>query len=377
MTALRLFFLRLPMTPPRRILITCVFLAFYPPFILMNRIGLLLDRIFFSRSQGQPVQMPLHLMGSPRSGTTYLFSLFGLDRRNFSSFTFHSILFPSITMRVLLRTLSRIDGRLGGFVKQKVVALDRSLFGGIGHIHQTGIFHPEEDIMLLFHTFLSPFFLLLFPFRKELPNLATFLDRFPAAERQRHMAFYRKCIKAHLFFTGGEKRLLSKNVYYLGSMKTLLETFPTMKILYVLRNPCDALASFQSMLYVVLRFLEPKLRKDSPQMQEVAKLARDYYGYGYQLLRELPAQNVMVVTYDEVIREPRAIVERVYQWMGLEIDEVFARQLDDRLAQAKQFKSKHSYDPQEFGIDEELIYQEFSEVFAKYGFARRTSESYS
>jgi hypothetical protein len=370
LTALKLFVLKFPTTPIRRILITSAWLVIYPLFILVNRLGLMFDRLFMPEFKAQPLTMPLHLMGNPRSGTTFMFNLFCLDEQNFSYFTFYDILFPSISLRWFLGLFGRLDLALGGWLKKGIVAIDRAVFNGVRDIHPTGLFHPEEDIMLFFHTFLSPFFMLIFPYHEDLPHLATFLDRFPLAERQKYMNFYEECIKAQLYRAGGNKRLLSKNVYYNGSMKTLIEQFPDIKILYILRNPTEAIASFQSMLYAFSRFFAPELPKNSPEMQAGADLGREYYRYGYKLIQELPDKNVMVVTYDQVIREPKLIIEQVYRWMGLEMDPVFLAKLEAKLAQGRKFKSKHVYDPQEFGTSEALIYQEFQDVFEKYGFAR-------
>jgi hypothetical protein len=372
LAALKLSFINLSKLSLRRQIILLLFVISYPIFIILGRLGLLLDKTFFPECKSQEIKMPLHIMGNPRSGTTFIFNLFCLDQKTFSYLTLYDIIFPSIIIRKVLGGFSLIDSYLGGYVKKLIVKIDSFVFHGIKDIHPTGIYRPEEDAMLFIHTFLTPILFLVFPFIDALPNLKMFLDNLSDKERNIYINFYEECVKAHIYKTGGDKRLLSKNVYMIGSIKTLVEKFPDIKILYIIRNPYEAVSSFQSMLYAFSRFLAPEIEKNSSEMQEVAKLGREYYSYGYNLLKEVSKDRVMVVKYEDLVRDPKKVVEDSYAWMGLEMDPEFAMKLEAKLSKTKEFKSKHAYNPEEFGTYEESIYNEFNEVFQRYGFARST-----
>jgi hypothetical protein len=372
-TALKLSYRDLPQTAGRRIFIILSFLIIYPPFLIINRIGFLLDLIFYRGYRYQKIEMPLHIMGNPRSGTTFLFNLFCLDETNFTYFSFYDIFFPSITLRKIFSFLAMIDTFFGGWLKLAIIKFDQWVFHGVKDIHPTGIFKPEEDIMLFFHTFLSPLFLLIFPFYKEIPALGTFLDRFPQAEREKYMRFYKKALQAQIYKSGGQKQLLSKNVYFQGSIQTLIDTFPDMKILYIVRNPYEAIASFQSLLYAFSRFFKPEISKNSPEIAEAADIGREYYAFAYKTIQKLSPKSVMIVTYDEITKDPKQVVEQVYTWMGREMEPAFVARLDEKLAKSRNYKSRHTYSPEEFGTSEEVIYHQLSEVFQRYGFARSFS----
>ena len=67
---------------------------------------------------------------------------------------------------------------------------------------------------------------------------------------------------------------------------------------------------------------------------------------------------------------PKACLERVYDHFGLDIGPDFSERLNAQLEQARDYKSRHGNSMDQFGIDEEWIYERLQPIFDTYGFER-------
>jgi len=363
--AIKLYCSQYPITP-RRILLLSAFLLSYIPMFIVNRVGFLLDFFLFPGVAAQPLENSVHILGNPRSGTTYLHSLLLLDEERFVSLTLYDIIFPAVSIRNGIEFFGRIDQKIGSPCEKVLRRLDTWMFRGVDHIHPTSLYRAEEDGHLFIHTFMTPVIYLLFPFREELPHLGM-LDSLLKDTRQSHMQFYKKCLQSHLFKTARKKLILSKNVSLNGSIKSLIETFPDTKIIFLMRNPLESIPSTQSLILAFSRFTDPTVTKQSQEIKETVKVACKWYKTGYDTIKELPSEQVYLLKYEDLISKPELMIRFLYDWLGHPITSELAEKLTVISSKGKSFSSRHQYSSKEFGTDEEYIREELSEVFERFG----------
>jgi hypothetical protein len=366
--ALYLSFTKRPLTLKRFAVIT-VFLGFYPAATLLVRLGMALDNIFCRGYRKQPVNRPFFIIGNPRSGTTFMQSTLAIDRGNFAAITLFDILVPSVTIRRFLTFLGGLGGRC---CREKISAVVRAIegrvFRGFSDIHPLSLRSVEEDAVLV-HTFASGMQYLLFPFVEELGHLAWF-DRWPEAERKAHMKFYLNFVKRHLYHAGGGKRLLSKNTLLIGGIRSMREIFPDAKFVYIVRHPYESTASMLSMLWNFWRLPAPEIGRTDPEIRDLEKKTIATFKYAFEQVKSMPEEQLMTVKYEEFVKDPLVVVERIYNWLGLEIRADVKKKFAEKIGKERNFKSRHDYNWEDFGLDRDHIYDELKEMFVYFGWER-------
>ena len=367
--SLYLSFTKRPLTL-KRFTVVAAFLGFYPAATLLARLGMLLDPIFYPGYKKQPVNRPFFIIGNPRSGTTFMQSIFAVDHVNFASITLFDIVVPSISLR-------KLSAFLGGkFSRGKSSASGHAIADRVFHnfraIHPVALHHVEEDAVLV-HTFASGIQYLFFPFVEELDHLAWF-DQWPAGERKAHMKFYVSFVKRHLFHAGGGKRLLSKNTLLIGGLRSMHETFPDAQFVYIVRHPYESTASMLSMLWTFWRLPAPEIGKMDPEIRALERKAIDTFKYAFEQIKTIPEERLMLVKYEDFVKDPLAMVNQAYHWLGLEMNEDVKNKLEEKISRERNFRSKHDYVWEDFGLDKDHIYNELKEMFDYFGWDRNKKQ---
>ncbi|MEJ2031737.1 MAG: sulfotransferase [Deltaproteobacteria bacterium] len=344
-------------------------LLFIVPYLLLRGLvwtGRGLDRLFFPEYRGQAVVAPIYIIGNPRSGTTFSHRLLSRDLR-FSYFELFHTVFPAITFYKLFAAAGAIDSRLGRPGARLLNVLSNWGFRGWEKIHRTGPREAESDEMLFVYAMLSPLLALLFPFLDELPEVK-FVDRLPAAERQKLMGYYRDCLQRHLYAVGPDKVLLQKVALIAGRLQSIYETFPDMRIVYLVRHPYESIPSLISMFRVPWRTLVPAAYDDAQAMAGVAEMIFEYYRSILRFKRKMPANQFIEIRYQDLVADPQGCVEGLYSKLGLAMSEEFRQALAAEAAKARNYKSRHRYSLEEYGLSKDQVYRELREVFEEYGF---------
>lgn len=345
-----------------------VFLTAVLGLLVFVRLMQLFDHLLFPGYHRQPIEAPIYILATPRSGTTFLHRLLCLDEQ-FTTFQLWHTLVPSILVMRVTRALARIDAHLGGPFRRVVHGINHLSFKGWEGMHAMGLDRTEEDEFLWVNTNLTPSIALWFPFLHRLDK-ARFVDRLPERMRSRLARYYRDALKRQLYAVGHGKRLLVKSALAGGRIRTMLEAVPDMRIVYLVRHPYDALPSLLSMFTRPWRWHSPHLRLDGPEGQAFAQLGIDYYKAMYRLRQELPPEQYIEFRYDDLIADPQSAIECMYAHFGIPLSPDFRTRLEAEVRRAQQYNSNHAYDLAEYGLTREFIADELTEVLAHYGFPR-------
>ena len=176
------------------------------------------------------------------------------------------------------------------------------------------MFDPEEDEHLLFYVWSTFFSGFVFPYLDELPPYQYFDTEIPRAERQRIMMFYQRCIKRHLYATGG-RYYIAKNPIFSARIESILETFPDARILYLVRNPLEMLPSTISLFGYMWRLFSNPPQK-YPHCDEILAWTKYWYDHPLEVIDRTSPEQCMIVSYDDLMESPDAVFRSIYGRFG-------------------------------------------------------------
>ncbi len=82
------------------------------------------------------------------------------------------------------------------------------------------------------------------------------------------------------------------------------------------------------------------------------------------------ARQYYCIDYRDLVRNPRKTIENLYAHFDWPMDETCRARLDAATQRQREFKSKHEYTLEEFGLSKEWIQQELGEIMDAHGLER-------
>jgi hypothetical protein len=292
----------------------------------------------------EKVEAPVFIVGLQRTGTTMLQRLLAADpgMRALASW-------EALNPAPLARPSKGRDPRIGHAVRAEKGL--RYLAPDFFAIHPVEAEAPEEEVILLDHSFLSS----VAESMLHVPSFAAWLeeqDQTPAYE-------YLKKMLQLLQWQARADRWILKTPHHLEWLDTLLAVFPDARIVQTHRDPMKTLASFCSMVAhargVFSDELDPHevgahwLRKNRRQVERAmaARDAREARGGGGAFLD---------VSYYDLMADPMTQVQRIYDFIGRPLDEkVRGLMLESRRANPQHKHGEHRYRLEDFGLDRDRV----------------------
>ncbi len=352
---------------PRLWLLTLVLLVlfFINNFLLF--LFRLLDEIFFRGYRKVKIQSPVFIIANPRSGTTFLHRMMSKDSQRFTYMKFAHTIFCSATFVKLAAAIKWLDDKIGSPITRLMNAIDEKIYAGWENIHEMGFNKAEEDEALFAQSMLSSGVFVLFPFF-HLVRDTYMLDEQPETVRENMMDFYESSLKRFVFARDKHKTYLAKNVNSSGRIKTILSRFPDAKIIFIARNPFDAVPSMVSMFSVMYGFHSPAMPKTHPTYRQWAKCSIDFFKHFNRVKKQFDAKQFYALSYDSLTAAPKQSVLDIYRHFGWEVSEAFEKALSAESQRNKSYRSAHSYSLEEYGISKAEIATELAEVIEEFGF---------
>jgi hypothetical protein len=346
------------------------FAALYPPFALLNWLGLWLDELLFPGYRAQAIRTPVFLLGNFRSGTTFLHRLLARDRQTFTTMRLWEILLaPSVTVRRLWRGLGAIDRRLGSNTRRWLSRRERDWDDAFA-LHKTSLWAPEEDEYLLLHTWSTGTSWMWAGLLDEMAPYVHF-DAMPAPDQERIMRFYRRCVQAHLHAgrgpadAGGPLCYLSKSPPFAGKVEALDACFPGARFAYLVRSPLQVIPSFLSFLQHVWQMFGVRIEGDAAR-EHVIEIVAHWYAHPLTYLQRLPAERSLVLRFDDLVRDPRQAVTQLYERFGLPLSPSYLQILQAATARSRRYTSPHEYALDALGLSKEAIEDRFRDLIDRY-----------
>jgi omega-hydroxy-beta-dihydromenaquinone-9 sulfotransferase len=330
---------------------------------------LLLDRLLFPGFARTEVREPLFIVGNPRSGTSFLYRLLALDEESFTAFRLRDIVCPSLVQQRLLSVAAGVDRALGSPLGRTWTRWEDRFTAASDDVRRTRWNEPEEDDLVLIHKFACASLLMMFPHATVLAPLARH-DDLPPRLRGKLDRFYADCIRRLLYHDRAHRRLLSKNVTFPAKVRSMAETFPDARFVYLIRNPVVSIASTQSMFDKASpTTLSTRARAERGRW--LFETACYFYTHALAELGRLPRDRWCSVNYEDLIRDPEQTVRTVYAALGLAVSPTFAARLRAAASQAASFTSRHSYASGQGGVTEDDVRAALPDVYARFSFRER------
>lgn len=340
-------------------------LILVPGLYLIHSLFFFLDKILFPGLWFQKIEKPIFIVGHARSGTTLISRLLAQDSDRFSYFLYWEMFFPSLIQKKIVRGLGVLDRLLlKDFFFNKLKAWDDKTFGPYRHIHNMGLWVPEEDDFVMNVTFFAAYWQLPAPLMDT--NDVFYLDKKPAGQRRRVMKTFKECVRRQLYLNGGDKTHLSKNPVYCGRVGSILEAFPDARIVVNMRDPLECVPSNLKLMegnYQGKNWSEPDYARSLKVLEE---MSYDCFHLPRAVLKQHPETPSMVLDYRDLISQPKETVEELYKVLDLPMTDAYAAILGERGAKSKKHSTAHSYSAGEFGMDVEKMVRELAEFYEQY-----------
>jgi hypothetical protein len=293
----------------------------------------------------EKVEAPVFIVGLQRTGTTMLQRLLAADPGMRALASWEALNPAPLAGRRRHRRDPRIDHAVRGEKGLRYLAPD--FFA----IHPVEAEAPEEEVILLDHTFLST----VAESMLHVPSFAAWLeeqDQTPAYD-------YLKKMLQLLQWQARADRWILKTPHHLEWLDTLLAVFPDARIVQTHRDPLKTLASFCSMVAhgrgVFSNEVDPHevgahwSRKNVRQVDRAmaARDARAARGEGGAFLD---------VSYYDLMADPMTQVQRIYDFIRRPLDEeVRGLILESRRANPQNKHGEHRYRLEDFGLDRDRV----------------------
>ncbi len=328
----------------------------YTWFWTFTTVTLWLDHLFFPGHRKTNIDRPLMIIGTPRSGTTFIHR-FLEENFDLCSFRVWQMIVPSVMGQKVLKPF--------------LPFLER--FSPTAHaeeVHKTGLTYVETDDALLSVRFIDGFFLFAwFLAWDDRDHTEMFRSLEPGSpQTRRDLTFHEKAVR-RLIYSTGRSRFLGKPFVFTMRAPAVIEQYQDAKMIYIVRDPCSVIPSGLSLLeqlsdaqYGIKDLPEDVKQRffDNLYKGEVLfyKLFHDAYTSG-----QIPEENLLVVRFTDMMERFEEVMDQITEFAGLEVTEQVRAKIEARGEKQRAYKSSHKYSLEQFGLTEEQVREDLAFVY--------------
>ena len=342
----------------------------------MHQLCFLLDYVFFPALWRQQVKTPVFIVGHARSGTTLMHRLMAADGERFSYFLYWETFFPALTEKAIVRGIAWLDRKLFSRVLQKrLEAWDEKTFGPWRHIHNQGLWIPEEDLFVMKAAFMPQQWALELPLMDEVDIFH--IDELSEKRKRRWLHHYKECVKRQLLRSGGGKIHLSKNPVMSGWVSALLETFPDAKIVVMVRDPIQCIQSTLRLVEMTWETRKWGKKEYAGAQQALTDICFDCFKLPAEALAQHPNAPHFIVDYRDLVKAPKATIESAYEALQLPLTDDFSGFLTKQEEKEKKHSSHYTYDLNDYAVTAAEIESELDNFYQRYKWPRSNERTVS
>ncbi len=330
-----------------------IILLFRITILFFIKIFSLIDEIFYFKYRKITIINPVFLIGHPRSGTTFLHRFLEKNVKQFRTMYLWEMVFPSIFLRKILHPFKNKLGK---------ISLD-----GVWDpkIHKANFLAAEtEDVALFFRYFEGFLSWLYFILWENFRNDEEFYYELEKrCNQDKFIEYLTKLHMKNLYFS--KVRMFSKSFALIFNIDKIFEEFPDAKILLMIRNPIDAIASFLSLETKAQIKLNGFDKLDISEQERyilgVYKTSIAYYRKVQEVM-ERKDERIMFITYEQLLNDFEKTIYKVLSHFNVEITDELKAAIIDQAEKQKTYRTEHKYNLTEFGFSEEEVRKHFDFV---------------
>ncbi|MBV9619244.1 MAG: sulfotransferase [Verrucomicrobia bacterium] len=314
--------------------------------ILCNRLHLEDDRRRHPEIAQQEIREPVFIVGLPRSGTTVLHTLLGVDPAHRVPRTWE-VMSPSPP--------DAKDRQRRIRYAERDLSMLRWLAPTFEQVHATGANLPQECVSLMSPTFMSDQF-------DTMYNIPSYRRWFFRQDFRPAYQFHRQFLQ-HLQVQQSGERWILKAPAHMFAADALLSIYPDAKFVQLHRDPIEAVASVSSLVTILRRVFS-----DSVDPVQVGRDAMVYWAEALKTFTRvrdtLPPDRVCDVHYEKVRRDPVAAATRIYEYFGWRLkNEVEDKMREVLSEQTSRTNGTHRYNAAYFQLEGGNGFAEYCERF--------------
>ena len=317
--------------------------------------GMMLDRIFWYSLNKRKVTDPLVIVGNPRSGTTFLHR-FMVDNKIGVGAELWQLLYPSLTLQKLIKPLLPILERISPTKHHSTAA------------HKTSLQSVETDDASILFRYLDGFFLYGFILSWTEEDVFHWFDPSQRDTSKRDFNWLSSIWK-RILVSSGQDQIIGKLFSVSANMPKFQVHFPDAKILYMVRDPVKVIPSGLSLVTGVLdkKFgfwdLPDEIRGRYIQRlyKALVELFRRFHDDWIN--DRIDRDKVMIIPYDRVMNNFEELMTDIFNFIEYKSDETLLNSIRETADSQRNFKSKHSYDLEKFGLSAEQIKSDCSFIY--------------
>ena len=325
--------------------------------LLLNRLRLEAACQEHSEIEAIAVDSPVFIVGLQRTGTTLLHRLLAVD----------PALRPLASWEALNPAPFPGTGPRGGGRDPRMRSAEwaerglRYLAPDFFAIHPVEAHAPEEDVLLLDFSLLSP----TAEASQNLPSYSQWLEE---VDHRPAYRYFRRMIQLLLWQKPG--RWLGKTPHHLEYLDVLLDVFPDAKIIHTHRDPLRALPSFCSMLFHARGIFSDRVDPREVGRQWTHKQVR-MVERGMVVRDRVGAESFADVSYTALIADPIKQVRRIYDFLELDLAPETERRMQAWISGNPQHRlGRHGYRLEDFGLDRADLERRFAAYRERFDVSR-------
>jgi hypothetical protein len=227
-------------------------------------------------------------------------------------------------------------------------------------VHPVSLDNPEEDYLLLLPVFACFLLVVPFPDHPRAWEMARF-DEMPRPERDAVLGFFRSLVRRHLYMTGANRQLLSKNPSFTPMLRSLVEGFPDARFLCCVRDPVEAVPSLLNSMQSGAEVFGWDMR-DRERTERFVAMLEFSARHSIETLRQVDGERYCFVPLAQLKNDVGHTVTAVYERFGWVPGRDFLRSLEVSTDSGRKFRSRHRYALADFGLSTDDIGRRFPEL---------------
>lgn len=325
--------------------------------ILVNRLRVQDHLTRYPEILQEKIVEPLVIVGLPRTGTTMLHRTIAADPRMFAP-AWYEVRNPAPYPGWDYHSK---DPRITEAEQQVAAMLEGS--PELAAIHPMDAEGPDEDIMLLEHSFYS-----------TVPESAVNVPSYGRWLEEQDQTVAYEYLKVLLQFLQWQKkragqhgeRWVLKAPHHLHFMDLVFKVFPDARVVQTHRDPLQTIPSLASMIHACW-----VLASDDVDPQEVgrqwARLFANGMRHTMQVREQLGDERFLDLWFRDTVSQPLQEIEKVYAFIGMELTpEARAAMETWQEYNRRDARPAHEYTLSEYGYTEAGLKQQFAEYRERY-----------
>jgi hypothetical protein len=307
---------------------------------LENRLSVTEDWRRYPEMGKAEIVKPIFVVGLPRTGSTILHDILARDPGNRVPLTWECHRPSPPPERATYETDPRIAE-----CEEYLAQTSGTLIPEFQAIHPMGALLAQECVMLQAHDFTS----IIFAHQFRIPSYQAWVE---STDLSSVYATHRRQLQYMQWRCPGERWVL-KSVGHLWGLDRLFETYPDARVVMTHRDPLKLIASHASLVSMAR-----SMGSDEVDRVEVGREWSESWesamrkGIEFRSKGEADESCFFDMHFSDLLRDPVAMVGRIYAHFGLELGAEAESRMRGFLADNPQGKhGKHTYTLEEFGLD--------------------------